>query len=155
MKQESRKWSFGRDDLSDYMHRWIIRTPWFTIRLHKILRSDAGRDFHDHPFKFTSRILSGGYIEHVPGCKCIFRGGVFFAYGWATPCDTFSAGDVVKRNATAFHRLELLTDTPTWTLVFTSGYFREWGFLLPSGAWARHDVYKTYKRISACERTSP
>jgi hypothetical protein len=44
-----------------YMRRYIFRTPWFTLRLHHILRSDDDRHLHDHPFDFTSFLLTGGY----------------------------------------------------------------------------------------------
>ena len=58
-----------RSDLigGDYMRRWTLRTPIGMLRLHHILRGDDDREFHDHPFDFTSIILAGGYVEHRPG----------------------------------------------------------------------------------------
>lgn len=59
----SQRWAAYAHHLGDYMHRWILRTPWGTLRLHHILRSDDDRHLHDHPFDFTSFLLTGGYLE--------------------------------------------------------------------------------------------
>ena len=136
----TQKWALYRSDLGDYMKRWIFRTPWGTLRIHKIMRSDEGRDFHDHPFSFTSIILSGGYFEHRPGCRCgITREG---STRWvAGPCQRFYAPAIVRRKAEDFHRLELTR--PAWTFVISSPYFRQWGFLLGDGRWIH---YKEYHR---------
>jgi hypothetical protein len=56
-------WFIGAKHINDYMHRWLVRTPWFTLRIHHILRSDNERDLHDHPFDFTSFIFKGSYTE--------------------------------------------------------------------------------------------
>lgn len=132
MRDENRKWSFGADHIGDgsYMKRWIIRTPWFTIRLHKILASDGRGDFHDHPFTFRSFILKGGYREH------------FLCNNNIEYVSLHYPGDIVQRDATDLHWLELLDENkPTWTLVFSGPYKREWGFLTRLG-WIRHDIYK-------------
>jgi hypothetical protein len=60
------KWRLYKHHLGDYMRRWIFQTPWGTIHLHHILRSDGDRAFHDHPWNFTSILLSGGYTELRP-----------------------------------------------------------------------------------------
>lgn len=54
---------FERNDIRDYMRRWILHHPWGTIRLHHILRSDDGRDLHCHPWDFVSFMLIGEYTE--------------------------------------------------------------------------------------------
>ena len=126
------RWGLYRSDIGDYMHRWILRTPWFTLRLHHILRSDAGRDFHDHPFSFVSLILWGGYIEHRPPCLC----------GTGAPdtlCRRFGPGSIVRRRAADLHRLELAA--PAWTFVIATPYFRKWGFQTKAG-WVPFDEYQ-------------
>lgn len=139
----SKKWHLGPDHLGSYMRRWLFRTPWFTIRVHKIQESDSGRDFHDHPFKFTSLILSGGYIEHVPGCLCWIENGQTLTMSESGPCNVYLPGDVVKRDALDFHRLELfLEGESAWTFVVTGPYEREWGFLEKDGSWAHSDEYR-------------
>jgi hypothetical protein len=131
------RWALYRSDLGDYMKRWIFRTPWGTLRIHCILKSDEGRDFHDHPFSFVSVIFRGGYIEHRPECRCwIFRWGTILQW----PCRRFTAPALVVRKATDMHRLEL--DRPAWTFVITTRYFRRWGFLTRAG-WVD---FKDYDR---------
>lgn len=61
-----RGWFIGTYHLGDYMGRWLFETPWGSLRLHHILRSDKGRDMHDHPMDFTTFILWGSYIEVTP-----------------------------------------------------------------------------------------
>jgi hypothetical protein len=117
-----RKWEwkgFGfRSDLisSDYMRRWVLKTPWFLLRLHKIMRSDNDRHHHDHPFDFTSFILYGGYVEYRPDHE---------------PRE-YLAGDIVRRKAPQLHYLKLREDV-AWTFLVTSPYYREWGFQTEDG----------------------
>lgn len=138
-----RRWTLGASHLGGYMRRWIFRHPWGTFRVHNILTSDEGRDFHDHPFSFVSIILRGGYIEHVPGCVC----SPTLVHAWGpsalppqSPCRFYGPGSIVRRKATALHRLELAG--PAWTFVISSRYFRMWGFQTDVG-WVD---YKTYHR---------
>lgn len=64
-------WLLGRSDIhindNVYMRRWrFLRRKNWGVRVHHILRPDADRELHDHPFDFTSIILSGGYWEYRP-----------------------------------------------------------------------------------------
>lgn len=43
----------------------VIQTPWFGIYLHWINEVDTDRVPHDHPWSFTSLILSGNYVEDI------------------------------------------------------------------------------------------
>jgi hypothetical protein len=115
-------WAIGRSDLIDYMHRWRLRTPWFQIRIHHILRSDNDRALHDHPFTFLSFILKGEYHEVTPSGTQLWK--------------RFS---IIFRRAEDQHRL-ILDSGPVWTLVIGGPYRREWGFYTPSG-WKRWDQY--------------
>jgi len=120
---------FGyRSDLisGDYMRRWVIKTPWFLLRLHHIMRSDNDRHFHDHPFDFTSLILKGGYIEYTPN---------------NLPRMVYP-GDTVHRRAPDLHYLKLL-EKDAWTVLITSPYYREWGFATEDG-WVKADKYDEY-----------
>lgn len=126
------KWS----DDSHWMKR--LRLP--NIYLHQMLRSDAERELHDHPWSNLSIVLWGGYIEHT------------FAY---TPTEGAPLppvirkrrrpGSIVFRSAELAHKLELRRrcgaggpgsvndifygeDVPCWTLFFTWRKRREWGF---------------------------
>jgi hypothetical protein len=41
----------------------LLKTPWFSVKLHWIILPDPDRDLHDHPWPFVSFVLSGGYKE--------------------------------------------------------------------------------------------
>lgn len=43
----------------------IVDTPLFGIYLHRIYLADVEYDPHDHPWKFLSVILRGGYRERI------------------------------------------------------------------------------------------
>lgn len=129
-----RRWWIGANHIGSYMRRWIFKHPWGTIRLHHILRSDEGRDFHDHPFSFLSIILWGSYVEVTPRVwDCMGEVDV-------------PVGEVGERKrwlnwriAEECHRLEL--EKPVWTLVFSGRYRRDWGFYTKDG-WVHYQDYK-------------
>lgn len=120
------RWSLYAHHLGDYMHRWILRTPWGTLRLHHILRSDADRHLHDHPFDFTSFLLTGGYTEETPG-----KGEMRQVKWWPR----FS---VVRKKAEDLHKLIL--EKPLWTFVISGPKTRAWGFQTELG-WINHKEY--------------
>ena len=128
-----RRWRWrGFDYKSDliahnYMRRWVLKTPWFMIRLHHILRSDDRAHFHDHPMDFTSLVLRGGYIEYQPG-------------GISRVC---RPGSIVRRQAEDLHNLELLGKS-AWTILLTGPYRREWGFATDDG-WIIAGDYDAWK----------
>lgn len=123
-----------------YLYRWTLFQPrwpkrvWrgFGIYLHKFVGDDWSRDLHDHPKRFVSIGLHGGYIEQT------FRDGAQFC-----PCDMFhehvrervyQAPWVRTFPADHTHRLRLRADRkPCWTLVIVLSHVREWGF------WHRGD----------------
>jgi hypothetical protein len=101
-----------------YMLRWFVipRNPWFNIYLHKFVRDDDDRAFHDHPWRSSAIVLRGAYIEHDHRGRRIYF-----------------AGAVRIRSATYCHRVELIDGKPCWTLFFTGPRLREWGFHCPQG----------------------
>lgn len=133
---KGQRWALYASHLGSYMKRWIAMFAGRTIHLHNILESDAGRDFHDHPWNFTSLILSGGYVEHVPGCRC-----EALHKPVTRPCHFYGPGSIVRHRAEDLHRLVLI-EGPAWTLVLTSQYKRGWGFQTPKG-WV---PYRDYHR---------
>ena len=86
------------------------------IYLHKINKSDDDQAFHDHPWENTSVILRGSYVKHTPE-------GIFVR----------QPGDVIRRPATALHRLEVEDNARVLSLFFTGAKVREWGFDCPQG----------------------
>jgi hypothetical protein len=124
-----------------YLIRWeILRTPWFSILYHTILRSDWDRALHDHPWNFTSIILSGGYYEHVLRS---YLGPNFTVVTGGKPSEPiwYGRGRIVRHKATDLHRLELPLGCITRTLVFTGRRSREWGFQKSTGEWIKFDDY--------------
>lgn len=114
-----------REDGKPYLVRYyILRTPWFRIRLHNILLSDYDC-LHDHPWNFVSIILKGGYTE--------IRESPYGKY-----YQKFGPFKILYRKAEDKHRL--IVDKPAWTLVFMLKRRREWGFWTRKG-WVYHRDY--------------
>jgi hypothetical protein len=116
-------------DLDGYMRRrWAFVCPWFTARVHNILRSDHDRALHDHPFNYLTIILAGGYWEHLSdGSRT-----------WYGP------GSIRWAKANTLHRLELPEGKDAWSLFFTGQRIRKWGFQTEDG-WKPYDVYLNNK----------
>ncbi len=125
------RWSLYAHHLGDYMRRWILRTPWGTLRIHHILRSDDDTHLHDHPFDFTSFLLSGGYIEETAHPEICDRKYARIPHVWPR----FS---IVRKRAEEAHRLVLTR--PVWTFVVSGPKRRSWGFHTERG-WVNHRDY--------------
>ncbi len=100
----------------------VLQRLGIAARLHCILRSDDGRDPHDHPWPYVTVILSGGYTEHRYD-----EHGSLLSSKWHGP------GSVLFRRAADWHRLELLPGQLTWTLFITGAKQQGWGFLTAPG----------------------
>lgn len=90
--------------------------------IHKICRSDEDLWTHDHPWSFTSLILWRGYYEETfknPQAPVPVR----------RKLDRKYPGMILNRKAEHRHRV-LLDEKkgPAWTLVWTSGKKRSWGW---------------------------
>lgn len=121
--------------LPGYMERyWFLRIgrrgggqsghyPLIGARVHHILRSDSGRDYHDHPWPFVTIILRGGYWEWRP---------VLDAAGFIIDeqCRWYGPGSVIVRRAGTWHRLVLPAGQTAWTLFCTGPKSQGWGFLV-------------------------
>jgi hypothetical protein len=103
---------------------FLLRTRWFSIYLHKFLRSDADRHMHDHPWPFVTFLLSGGYWEHTPQ-------GRFWRHRFS----------ILRRPAKWQHWVEVPTVEPLWTLIVVGRKTREWGFSTERGwiQWTRYE----------------
>lgn len=119
-------WALYRSRIGEYMDRLILKTPWGTLRAHRILREDRSEDPHDHPFNFTSLIVWGGYeeeffIDPVDRPEVVVR-------RW------FKRGDVNSRDASDAHKITRVLPR-TLTLVVSSRKIKSWGFYLPRRGW--------------------
>lgn len=131
----------GTENKNDlYLRRYYVyrgkRRP--HIYLHHIIRSDYERACHDHPWDFTSLILTGGYREHLATVT-----------HWDTGLEKVSlthrdkrAGNIVSHRATDLHRLEL--KKPMWTLVFSGEKKRLWGFQTTDKGWIPFNTLYQY-----------
>lgn len=129
------KWALYAHHLGDYMHRWIFLTPWGTLRLHHILRSDDDRHLHDHPFDFTSFLLSGGYTE-ITAVEDQLDTAYF---GSSTVPKFWPRFSIIRKVAEDAHRLIL--ERPVWTFVIGGEKRRQWGFHTENG-WVHHWEYE-------------
>jgi hypothetical protein len=99
---------------------WHRKTEGVQVYLHHILRSDADRELHDHPWNFLAVMLWRGYVEETEHPKCTAK----------PPCTQLRRkwpGMALFRRAEHRHRV-LLVNGPAWSLVFTSSKRRSWGF---------------------------
>lgn len=91
----------GGGRCATYLYRWIIlSTRWLGVYLHHFVGDDWSRDMHDHPKRFVSIGLRGGYVEDMP------RGSREYRAPW-----------VRSFPATHTHRLRLGRFKDCWTLV--------------------------------------
>lgn len=119
-----------------YLRRFFMtpKTQWFRPRfLHYIARSDEGREPHDHPGAFTTRILWNGYDEQVyhPQNQR-FRDRVgFFEVREAR------VGDVLHNPVGHTHKVTLIGPTWSWVVGWIKG--KPWGFWTLSDSIASLD----------------
>lgn len=123
---------------SEYIRRLhILKTPWFAICLHWILKPDPEPWLHDHPVTFLSLVLRGQYKEMR--CRMGKRGlgyRIERCRWWnlvrASEWDTHSIIDVKPH---------------TLTLCFMGPKVREWGFHMKTG-WVGWKKYYELQRAT-------
>lgn len=123
--------------LEGYMERyWLIKPNpkrWFfkdfSVRIHRILRSDSDDCFHDHPWASMSIILRGGYWEVMPVSQAQDAWIDYWCFRriWRKP------GAVVLRRATDRHLLVLPMGSECWSLFVMFRKARGWGFYTQEG----------------------
>lgn len=137
----SRPWIFWNhqvigDGKTVYIRRLeILRTPLFSVMLHRIYRPDQQRELHDHPWSFLSLILRGWYEEDVPH-RCQYHNCFFSGCPSSRKVRWFN-----WKRAEDSHSIRWVSRSPVWTLVFTGPKRRVWGFYGRDG-WVRWDEYE-------------
>ena len=104
----------GHGDCPTYLYRWtLVRVGDFAIYLHHFVGDDWSLDYHDHPKRFISIGLKGGYIEQRP----------------QGPSAAFEAPWIRSFPAEHQHRI-VMEKKPAdcWTLCIVGQKTREWGF---------------------------
>lgn len=124
-----------------YLRRWYVSgrgtdAQWF---LHNIRKPDAGRDLHDHPWDFTTKILSGGYVEKIED----YNADGTSLYSGVMPR---LPGDEVNHLATHTHRITYV-QPGTYTLVKAGPARRTWGFWVSErvSKWTCRMVWKQWR----------
>lgn len=144
-----------------YLTRWyLFRRERFAFFLHLFHRSDEDRALHDHPWTFISFILWRGYWEHYyetiqcPQCRGSGMDHLDddgFELDRNRKCGTCRAEKTIKvykrsrrwplqilyRPAEWTHRVELIKEKPTLTLILRFRGRRKWGYHFPDG-WISH-----------------
>jgi len=108
---------------------WLIQKMGFAIRVHEILRSDTGRDPHNHPWPYWRLILCNGYTEEIYNDK-----GELISSKWHGP------GSFAYRPANTWHKLILPEGTTCTTLFITGKKCQRWGFMTTEG-FVPYDKY--------------
>lgn len=109
-------------DVPDYRPRWP------SIRLHYILRGDADRHLHDHPWCARTIILRGGYVEERYQRDFYDR----------------EAGYTGPLQVGELHRIAHV-EPGTLTLFITWGKSDAWGFMV-NGEKIHHRAYAELKK---------
>lgn len=78
-----------------YAYRWTLNLWLFSIRVHRWLRSDDKRYFHDHPWSFITLVLRGSYTDVSESGRDVLR-----------------AGSIRFRRAEHRHYVDVETPTP-------------------------------------------
>ena len=115
----------GASRCPTYLYRWIVaRTRWFKIYLHHFVADDWSLDLHDHPKRFISIGLKGGYVNSF---HFVHR---FWKWAALGPVrTTFRAPWIRSFPAEHIHRLQMSgPGQGCWTLVIVLRGTREWGF---------------------------
>lgn len=104
------------------------------IYLHKFYRGDEDPHLHDHPWPFTSFILTRGYWEETPD-YAVAGGSQGTNMCWTIGADDerrqqkfYKRWSLLKRPAAWKHRVILDDPKPVWTIVRTGVKERSWGF---------------------------
>lgn len=143
-----------------YLRRfYLFRSRWLGLNfgdvyLHHIVRSDDDPDPHDHPWSFLGFILKGGYRDdqyrwHVPGLTLetdfsvktdgsgrsyVDRRIIYSAGRREGPFpETVKPLSIIRRPATHIHKVIVPEGKTAWTLIFTTGYGRDWNFITEKG----------------------
>jgi hypothetical protein len=133
----------GGDICPTYLFRWtMLATPLFKVYLHHFVASDWSLDLHDHPKRFVSIGVWGGYTEQTPppeGAEwCEYR--------------RYQAPWIRSFPASHMHRLILAEGHTCWTIAIVSKAVRQWGFW-PDGKWVQWKEYvgsERAKRMKSC-----
>lgn len=134
-----RWWLFNAYDRETHIGR-IRWCPW-SIRVHHIMRPDADRDLHDHPWNARTVILRGWYREQrllaaddplltAALIKTAELRENFDGPFQATEYIDRRPGDTAQLKHGEYHRIDEVSPDGVYTLFITSRWKGDWGFLV-------------------------
>lgn len=113
--------------------RWhLFRWRGLQVSLHKWVRSDSDRALHDHSADNISILLNDVYREWFFDPMSDPRWHKDVPFPAQVPKVRFPLIPYYRRAETP-HRVELLTDTPVWTIWIRFKPRRSWGFWCGNG----------------------
>lgn len=127
-----------------YLLRWHIipRNEKANVYMHLMLKGDAGREFHDHPWRSFSVVIGGGYEESIEDYEYDY---ICKEYIDTTTVNKQTAGCTWFREASESHRLDMTKDHKYALTIFSTGpKVREWGFSTDEG-WVHWEDYVNNK----------
>lgn len=140
---------------NDYLIRYHIWRPankaLGRVYLHHMVKGDALRALHSHPWNYHSLILRGGYWERAD-MQCIWADKANVGEGWlyttgggedmplGTAQKWFGPGSFLNRYVGWKHAIILPPGKTAWTLIYTGPKLVEWGFF-PKGQFCHHTKY--------------
>lgn len=118
----------------EYLIRYrLVETPWFGVYLHDIKEPDHDYDPHDHPWRFASWIVWGGYTESIYPHPVNYRDLHYERnrkrWGWH------------RMGTVAAHRITAI-QPHTWSLIIRGKRREGWGFHTRDG----YVPWQTYKK---------
>lgn len=118
--------AYSNDEaLPDGQRHNSVRFKWLpSIRIHHILREDAARDMHDHPWDARTIILKGSYVEERLAYYWEEMGAL-----WGTINNRYP-GDTATLKFGEYHNITSVSEGGVWTLFFTWKYMGTWGFFV-------------------------
>lgn len=125
----------GHGRCPTYLYRWqVLRLFGFALYLHRFVADDWSRDLHDHPKRFVSLMLWGGYTEETPAGE-----------------REYTAPWLRSFPSTHVHRVRLGRHRECWTLVLVGRASRPWGFWY-FGRWIGWRQYVARESLEANTR---
>ena len=112
-----------------YLYRWVLVLFGYSIRVHRWIRSDDKRYFHDHPWPFITVVLKGDYTDVSPSSGGYAgRNGYFTLHNKEIVLkENLSFGTIKYRKSNHKHYVEV-PKNGCWTLLFCGRPNRKWGF---------------------------
>lgn len=113
-----------------------------SLLLHYFFRGDDDQALHDHPWPFRTRIVTGGYQEHLPPHD--WKRGSRLGPAWNRHIINRWAGTEVHHCASDLHCVGMVQPA-TFTLVETGDEVRNWGFHPEGQEWITSADYLAVK----------